>query len=245
MSPPVRFDAYCGPAPQPEEILLRWNWDAPVIAGLLALAALYWRLAPGFRWLQAGVLIALVVVFVSPLCAASAALFSARALHHVLLVALAAPLFALTWNRPPRLSLTLTAALHIASMWFWHAPTPYAWALGAPEAYWVMELSLFITASAFWRAALDRSVSALSSAIAMLAISMLMGALGALIAFAPNPFYAPHSTTTLAWGLSPLEDQQLAGLVLWIVGAAPYLLCAVFNGVRLVQPRGSGAPWLG
>jgi putative membrane protein len=159
-------------------------------------------------------------------------------------VALAAALFALTLRRLPQLPLALTGGLHIGTMWFWHAPAAYAWALETPEAYWVMEITLFTAAVAFWRAAFDHSTSALSSTIAMLTISMLMGALGAVISFAPAPLYAPHAMTTLAWGLDPLEDQQLAGLVFWVVGAAPYLLCAIYNGAKLAQPRGHTS-WLG
>ena len=54
-----------------------------------------------------------------------------------------------------------------------------------------------------------------------------VGLLGALITFAGSPLYAPHWLTTQAWGFSPMEDQQIAGLVMWAPAAAAYLLVAV------------------
>jgi putative membrane protein len=43
-----------------------------------------------------------------------------------------------------------------------------------------------------------------------------MGLLGALITFAPRPLYPPHFATTYAWGIPPLADQQLGGVIMWI-----------------------------
>lgn len=54
-----------------------------------------------------------------------------------------------------------------------------------------------------------------------------MGLLGALLTFTPQPLYAWHLVTTEAWGLTPLEDQQLAGLVMWIAGGGFYLAAAL------------------
>jgi len=54
-----------------------------------------------------------------------------------------------------------------------------------------------------------------------------MGLLGALLTFAEHPLYAPHLATTLAWGLTPLEDQQAAGLIMWAPAAALYLAGAL------------------
>jgi cytochrome c oxidase assembly factor CtaG len=46
------------------------------------------------------------------------------------------------------------------------------------------------------------------------------GALGALLTLSPAVWYAPYNATALAWGLSPLEDQQLGGLIMWIPAGA-------------------------
>jgi len=64
----------------------------------------------------------LAVAFVSPRCALSAALFSARVVHHVLLVVVAAPLIALALP-PARASLALPAlVISTAARWLWHLP---------------------------------------------------------------------------------------------------------------------------
>ena len=54
--------------------------------------------------------------------------------------------------------------------------------------------------------------------------------LGALLTFAPTPWYPAYAHTTAAWGLTPLEDQQLGGLVMWIPAGVVYLLAALALG---------------
>lgn len=223
---------YCGSAPVPGGWLGHWNWD-PVLIGGLALGILLWRrLAAGAgpldrqRFAIAAGLLALL--FVSPLCALTSALFSARVTHHVLLTAAVAPLLVLALPRDalPRLgSLTFWTLAQAVVFWAWHSPNLYAAALSSDAVYWLMQASLLASALGFW-AALRRSNEA--AAIAALLLSTVqMGLLGALITFAGTPLYAPHFSTTAPWGLSPLEDQQLAGLIMWIPSAGIYLGAAL------------------
>jgi putative membrane protein len=67
-----------------------------------------------------------------------------------------------------------------------------------------------------------------------------MALLGAVLTFAPAPLYAIHLTAPLAWGLSPLADQQLAGLLMWVPAGLPF---AVVGGVlaRKGWAAGGGA----
>jgi putative membrane protein len=51
-----------------------------------------------------------------------------------------------------------------------------------------------------------------------------------LITFAGRPLYAPHFVSTLSWGVSPLEDQQLAGITMWAPGSIAYLAAAMWIG---------------
>ncbi len=51
-----------------------------------------------------------------------------------------------------------------------------------------------------------------------------MGFLGALITFASRPFYTPHFLTTAVWGLTPLQDQQLGGAIMWVPGCIVFLV---------------------
>lgn len=215
---------YCGPAPLPQGWMQDWNLDPMVILPLLMLTA--WGLARReMRILAAAGVLA--VAFVSPLCALSTALFSARVLHHLLLIAAAAPLIAaaLPW-RAGRAS-QAAFLIHAAVLWLWHAPGPYAWALASVPGYWLMEATLTLAAVWLWQVALR---AAPGVGIALLAgTTMQMGLLGALLVFAGRPLFAPHLATTEPFGLSALEDQQLAGLLMWVPAAAPYLAVALWR----------------
>lgn len=222
---------YCGAAPVPDEILGRWNFDPLVLAALLLGTIAYALRGPVGRrrrlWFAGGAGI-LFLLFVSPFCALTSALFSARVVHHLLLTAAAAPLFVAAWPRE-RLRIgggvALWTGVHAVAFWGWHAPPLYAWALSSDAIYWLMQASLAGTAFALWSAV--RRTAPLAGAGALLATMVQMGLLGALLTFAGAPLYAPHFVSTIPWGLSPLEDQQLAGLIMWAPGAAFYLAAAL------------------
>jgi putative membrane protein len=56
-----------------------------------------------------------------------------------------------------------------------------------------------------------------------------------LITFAGRPLYSPHFLTTEPWGLSAIEDQQLAGLIMWAPSAGLYLGAALFVAQRWLK----------
>ena len=219
---------YCGPVPLPETIWASWNLDPPLLAGLALLALMIGRTRPGVA--AVGVL---AVAFVSPLCALSAALFSARVVHHLLLVALAAPLIALAW--PARKARAVTPPLIGATvvLWSWHLPGAYDAAMANVGFYWMMQATLLGAATAFWRAVLAPGQSAGQAGLGILGAYMQMGLLGALLTFAPDALYAIHQTAPLAWGFTPLSDQQLGGIIMWVPAGIPY---AAFGA--LVARRG-------
>lgn len=222
---------YCGAAPAPDELLARWNLDPMLILAML-LGTTVWLLllkpvgAERRSFLGASLLLAFL--FISPFCPLTSALFSARAAHHLALTALAAPLLALAWpsriGAPPGGVPAWTGG-HALVFWFWHAPPVYGWALSHDAGYWLMQASLLTTAMMLWiavrRAPLPAGIAAL------LATMVQMGLLGALLTFSGSPLYEPHLIAPLAWGLTPLEDQQLAGLLMWAPGAGLYLATAL------------------
>ena len=63
--------------------------------------------------------------------------------------------------------------------------------------------------------------------IYLFAATILTGALGALLAFAPDLWYTAYAATTGAWGLTPLDDQQLGGVIMWVPGGGTYLIAAL------------------
>jgi cytochrome c oxidase assembly factor CtaG len=82
-------------------------------------------------------------------------------------------------------------------------------------------LSFFLTAVLFWWSVLRRSESGAGAwhvFITMLHTSVL----GALMALAPHVLYGAQTATAFEWGLTPLEDQQLAGIIMWIPAGTIY-----------------------
>jgi cytochrome c oxidase assembly factor CtaG len=47
--------------------------------------------------------------------------------------------------------------------------------------------------------------------------------LGALLTFSSRVWYPAYASSTAVWGLTPLEDQQLAGLIMWVPAGLAYL----------------------
>lgn len=232
---------YCGPGPSPAEWLARWNLEPVLIAFLaIGLGLVVWRTSGARRTAGVAAILILAVVFVSPLCALSSALFAARTVHHVLLVAVAAPLIAMALPGPKVGLLALATAAQAAVFWAWHVPAAYGWALSNDAAYWLMQLSLLGTAVWFWTAV--RRASAPGAVAALLLAMVTMGLLGALLTFTGQPVYAPHFLTTAAWGLTPLEDQQAAGLIMWAPAAAVYLAAALWVLGRWIGPDPRASP---
>jgi putative membrane protein len=239
MDEPRRWAPYCGEAPGPEIWLSRWNLDPALGAVLLLLALALWRvsvghdLAPGRRLGLRCAWALTVVLYVSPLCALSSAFFTVRVVHHIALVLVMAPLLAFglePWLRRLPTSLWSSTAIAAAVFWAWHAPAPYAAALSSDLIYALMQFTLLASAMAFWIAV--RRSDPVAAMGAILATTVSMGLLGALITFAGRPLYAPHFASTLNWGVSPLEDQQLAGITMWAPGSIAYLAAAMWIGWR-------------
>jgi putative membrane protein len=237
------FEPYCGAAPVPAELLWRWNLDPPLLLALGILgAAIYfgtrheWLKVASWQAAALGLLM-LVVAFVSPLCALASALFSAREVHHTALVSLAAPLLAYGFGRNQGTAgwSVASASLFAVVLWLWHAPQAYAAALSSNLVYWIMQASLLGSAFLIWTAILGAKT--LAGVGLSLASMLQMGLLGALLTFAPFAFYAPHSGSTVAWGLTALEDQQLAGALMWVVGGSAFFAAAIWHGLQLFGPR--------
>lgn len=218
---------YCGPAPEPAAIWAAWNLDPPLLLGLALLAVAMRRSQPGLLGIAA-----LTVAFVSPLCALSAALFSARVVHHVILVAVAAPLLALALPArravPPGLAFLASTAI----LWGWHLPAAYDLALSNVAVYWAMQASLLGSALIFWRAVTAAAQPTGTALLFILGAYMQMALLGALLTFAPHPLYALHAVAPFDWGMTPLGDQQLGGLIMWVPAGLPYAVWGARIGLR-------------
>ena len=206
----------------------------------------------------------LALAIVSPLHALGGALFSAHMVQHELLVTVAAPLLVLAhpavvtmWGFSPerrraignwlrvgwvrKTGATLVAAgpawaLHAAALWLWHVPGPYQETLRSPLVHALQHLSFFGTAVLFWWSILE--AARLHRGIALLSLFTTMlhtGALGVVLTFADRLWYPVYATSTVPWGLTPLEDQQLGGLIMWIPGGVGYLVAALAVAARALR----------
>lgn len=235
----MRWIPYCGEAPGPEVWLSRWNLDPVLGAVLLLMALALWRvplspdLTPRRRLSLQVAWVLAFVLYVSPLCALSSAFFTVRVVHHIALVLAVAPLLVFglePWLRRLPAPLWTSTAIGSVAFWAWHAPALYAAALSSDGVYWLMQFTLLASAMVFWMAVRRAGPPAAMGAI--LVTTVLMGLLGALITFAGRPLYPPHFASTLSWGVAPLVDQQLAGIIMWAPGSIAYLMAAVWIGWR-------------
>ncbi len=230
---------YCGTPPDPGELLLRFNLDFRLVAALLLLGGLHCFLCEPRerRFAVAGWGVA-ALALMSPLCALSVSLFSARISQHMLLILVAAPLLAISLRstRPGvhPWSLWSAAGAFFLLLWFWHMPLPYDATFSSSAVYWSMHVSLFGSAVWLWRELLHHSRERTAEALLAGAItSMQMGLLGAVLSLAAHPLYSWHLTTTRAWGLGVMQDQQLGGAIMWVPGMALFFWTSLRSLTRL------------
>lgn len=135
--------------------------------------------------------------------------------------------------------------IHAAALWIWHAPALFVAARVHQDLHALQHASFLASAMLFWWALLrphaPRGVS--GSALVYLFTTMVhTGALGALLVFSRSVWYPLSSVQAPLWGLTPLEDQQLGGLIMWIPGGLVYLGAALLLLARaLTRPRSGEA----
>lgn len=214
----------------------------------------------------------LAAALLSPLDALASRSFAAHMIEHELLMVVAAPLFVLSrpleawaWGLSRgarrtvahvthgrvvrRLWLALAApvaatCVHALALWIWHAPALFDAALESRALHVLQHVAFFASALAFWWAMFGGAARVPQAvALACLFATMLhTGALGALLTFAPAALYE-HANPGV-FGLSPLEDQQLGGLVMWVPGGLSYVivgLMIVASWLREPRRRGVAA----
>ena len=204
--------------------------------------------------------ISLVAALVSPIDALGEELFWVHMVEHELLMVVAAPLLvtarpleAWTWGLPFawrgalgrlgharilgalwRFITDPVAAwtLHAIALWIWHVPLLFDAALANEDVHIAQHASFLATALFFWWTVLPRTRPAAHAMAGLFTTMLHTGALGALLAIAPAAWYATYRTTTAAFGLDPLEDQQLGGLVMWVPASFAYLAAGLWIASR-------------
>ena len=144
--------------------------------------------------------------------------------------------FALPWR-----ALTHPASaffLHAAAIWVWHLPSLYDATVTSEVIHAAQHTSFLLTALLFWWIVVRPSPArgGTPAAIALLfATVMHTGALGAVLTLSSRLLYTVYAATTGPWGFTPIEDQQVGGLIMWVPGGLAYVIAALALVVRLFR----------
>lgn len=115
-------------------------------------------------------------------------------------------------------------------LWIWHLPTLYEAALRYNVVHDLQHLIFFAVSSLFWRVLFDpigRLRMTRATAVFYLFLTSLHATvLGVFMALAPTLWYPTYAGRTEPWGLIALEDQQLAGYIMWMPGCMVYAAVA-------------------
>ena len=187
----------------------------------------------------------------------SAHSFSLHMLEHEMLMLVAAPLlaagrplavFAWAFPRNIRAQLRLSPTGHLraawswltapavatfvqlGALWAWHAPGWFDAALRSPGLHALQHTTFLVTALCFWWAVREGLAGRAAASCASLFVTMIgSGALGALLTFSSALWYPAYAGVTSPLGLTPLEEQQVGGLLMWIPGGMLYMAFALWR----------------
>ena len=109
--------------------------------------------------------------------------------------------------------------LHALALWLWHLPSLYEAAVRDEMVHALQHLSFFGSACLFWWGIARGRYGRLGTGAAVIYVfttALHSGALGALLTFSSSLWYPIYGPTSSAWGLTALEDQQIAGLIMWV-----------------------------
>ena len=118
-------------------------------------------------------------------------------------------------------------AIHGVALWVWHIPSLYEATLTSDFIHALQHLSFLGSAALFWWAMIHGRYGRIGYGVAVFyvfATSLHSSVLGALLTFAPRLWYPIYAVRTARWGLRPLEDQQLAGLLMWVPSGVIFIL---------------------
>jgi len=186
-------------------------------------------------WAGAGV----TLIGVALLWRMSGMLFAAHMVQHLLLITIAAPLLVLggcETRMPPFWGWTLFVCIFL----FWHWPSAFQWAAGNVLTE-VLELaSILAAAVCFWSGMLgENRTNDGARALMVMTAAFLTDLPGVVMLFSPRAFCMMPGENAARFGLTPLEDQQIAGLLMWVPANLVFFGIAMFLFARWI---GADAP---
>jgi putative membrane protein len=208
--------------------------------------------------------VALVCALDSPLDLLSERWFWAHMTQHELLMIVAAPLLVyarplvtLLWPLPENwraavgrigkwrpvagtwalLSAPMVAwSLHAVALWGWHAEPLFDAALRSERVHALQHISFFGSALLFWWALIHARHGSLGASLVYVFTTAAHNSiLAALLTFSPRPWYSAYAIQRAGASLTPLEDQQLGGLIMWVPGGALLLIVGLWLLLRWLR----------
>ncbi|HEV3037758.1 MAG TPA: cytochrome c oxidase assembly protein [Candidatus Angelobacter sp.] len=153
----------------------------------------------------------------------------------------------LRWSPVKRLGRFLT---HPAICWFaatvaligWHVPAAFELALRSDSWHEVEHISFLSTSLLFWWPAVQpfpsgTTWSRWSIPLYLFFATLPGGALGAFLTFCDRILYPSYAAAPRLFGISPLEDQVIAGALMWVFGTFVYTVPAVVITFQLLSPQ--------
>ncbi len=210
------------------------------------------RQRPYRTWVFLAGLAAIAVALLSPIEAYEGSLFSVHMVQHMLLELVAAPLLlagapiTLTLRTAsPSVRKALLVVLHsrlvrvlsfpviawivfAAVNWGWHFSVLYDQALEIRALHYLQHATFLGAALLFWWPVIgaDPSPWRLPHPVRLLYLFLAMpqnSFLGVALMSAPTVLYKHYLTNGRTWGMSPLDDQALGGVIMWVVGDLAFL----------------------
>jgi cytochrome c oxidase assembly factor CtaG len=120
--------------------------------------------------------------------------------------------------------------IHAVALWSWHVPLLFEAVLHNELVHTAQHLSFLLSALLFWWALIHGRQGWMgygAAALYVFTTSLHSGLLGALLTFSRSVWYPSYVGLTSSWGLSPLEDQQLGGLIMWIPAGVLYAIAGL------------------
>ena len=206
----------------------------------------------------AGGMLALLAALVSPLDGlGDTYLFSAHMFQHVLLGDVAPLLILLGLSRvimrpatrrltaiERRLGVFATPAAGLITwlvlMYVWHIPALYDAATEHPLIHLLEHVSFFTAGVALWWPLIQpvpmrRSLTGLQPIAYIATAKAGLAALGIFLTWSTTAIYPYYEHTPRIWGLSPIEDQNVAGVIMMAEQSLTLALVLVALFVRMLQ----------
>lgn len=120
--------------------------------------------------------------------------------------------------------------VHLVVLWVWHVPALFDATIDSEVVHALQHLSFVVSALLFWWAVMRdrrRAIGYGAAVLYMFTSALHSGALGALITFGSSAWYPSYRETTSFWGLTPLEDQQIGGLIMWVPACLSYIVAGL------------------